>query len=110
MKEDAELRAILSRYPQTLLITGHTHWELEVDNTMYPGGGQTATMFNCSSVAYLWTNEDERKEGSQGYYVEVYSDRVLVRGRDFTTGSWIGAASYVVPLLLLAENTAQPAE
>ncbi|KWX75463.1 metallophosphoesterase [Paenibacillus riograndensis] len=94
--QDKELRAILSKYPQTLLFTGHTHWELEVSNTMYPGNGETATMFNAASVAYLWTNADEHKSGSQGYYVEVYSDKVLVRGRDFTTGSWIESAQYEV--------------
>lgn len=94
--QDTELKEILSRYPQTLLFTGHTHWELEVDNTMFPGDGEIATMFNAASVAYLWTNEDKHKEGSQGFYVEVYSDKVLVRGRDFKTGSWIEAAHYEV--------------
>ncbi|WP_342421008.1 metallophosphoesterase [Paenibacillus sp. FSL E2-0178] len=94
--QDKELRSILAKYPQTLLFTGHTHWELEVDNTMYPGNGETATMFNAASVAYLWTNADEHKTGSQGFYVEVYTDKVLVRGRDFTTGTWIEAAEYEV--------------
>lgn len=94
--QDKELRSILSKYPQTLLFTGHTHWELEVDNTMYPGNGETATMFNSASVAYLWTNADEHKNGSQGFYVEVYPDKVLVKGRDFTTGSWIESAQYEV--------------
>ncbi|OKP96093.1 metallophosphoesterase [Paenibacillus sp. P46E] len=94
--QDKELRSILSKYPQTLLFTGHTHWELEVDNTMYPGNGETATMFNNASVAYLWTNADEHKNGSQGFYVEVYPDKVLVKGRDFTTGSWIESAQYEV--------------
>ncbi|OMF88302.1 metallophosphoesterase [Paenibacillus sp. FSL R7-0337] len=94
--QDQELRTILSRHPQTLLFTGHTHWELEVGNTMYPGNGQTATMFNAASVAYLWTDADEHKNGSQGYYIEVYADKVLVRGRDFTTGTWIEAAQYEV--------------
>ncbi|MEK4060734.1 MULTISPECIES: metallophosphoesterase family protein [Paenibacillus] len=94
--QDKELRSILSKYPQTLLFTGHTHWELEVDNTMYPGNGETATMFNSASVAYLWTNADEHKTGSQGYYVEVYTDKVLIKGRNFTTGSWIESAQYEV--------------
>lgn len=94
--QDQELRTILSRHPLTLLFTGHTHWELEVSNTMVPGNGQTATMFNAASVAYLWTDADEHKSGSQGYYIEVYADKVLVRGRDFTTGTWIEAAQYEV--------------
>ncbi|WP_445667983.1 hypothetical protein [Paenibacillus sp. FSL H7-0716] len=32
----------------------------------------------------------------QGFYVEVYSDKVLVRGRDFKAGSWIEATHYEV--------------
>lgn len=96
--QDEELKDILSRYPQTLLFTGHTHWELEVANTMFPGHGKMATMFNCASVAYLWTNEDEHKLGSQGFYVEVYKDKVIVRGRDFKTGTWISTAQYEVLL------------
>ncbi|ASA26582.1 metallophosphoesterase [Paenibacillus donghaensis] len=98
--QDQQLRSILAKFPQTLLFTGHTHWELEVDNTMFPGHGRTATMFNASSVAYLWTNEDKHKTGSQGYYVEVYSDRVVVRGRDFMNAAWIDSAQYEVALNL----------
>ncbi|WP_397386820.1 metallophosphoesterase family protein [Paenibacillus sp. MMS20-IR301] len=94
--QDEELRAILAKHPQTLLFTGHTHWELENDKTMAPGNGQNATMFNASSVAYLWTDADERKTGSQGYYVEVYADRVLVRGRDFSTGTWVESVQFTV--------------
>ncbi|MHA6534012.1 metallophosphoesterase family protein [Paenibacillus sp. BAC0078] len=102
--QDQDLRSILSKHPQTLLFTGHTHWELEVDNTMYPGNGETATMFNAASVAYLWTNADEHKTGSQGFYVEVYRDRVLVKGRDFTSGSWIESAQYEVATLVKAHG------
>lgn len=98
--QDQQLRSILAKFPQTLLFTGHTHWELEVDNTMFPGHGRTATMFNASSVAYLWTNEDKHKTGSQGYYVEVYPDRVVVRGRDFMNAAWIDSAQYEVALNL----------
>lgn len=94
--QDEELKAILSKHPQTILFTGHTHWELEAEHTMFPGQGKTATMFNCASVAYLWTNEDKHKLGSQGFYVEVYNDKVLVRGRDFKTGAWVSAAQYEV--------------
>lgn len=98
--QDKELRAILDKFPQTLLFTGHTHWELESEHTMFPGNGETAAMFNAASVAYLWNNEDVHLDGSQGYYIEVYSDKVLVRGRDFTTGTWIESACFEVPVLL----------
>ncbi|MGG3453883.1 metallophosphoesterase family protein [Paenibacillus rhizolycopersici] len=94
--QDAELRAVLARHPQAILFTGHTHWELDAPNTSYGVEGEGPAMFNAASVAYLWTDEDEHKDGSQGFYVEVYRDHVLVRGRDFTRGEWVEAAQFRV--------------
>lgn len=96
--QDAELKAVLARHPQTILFTGHTHWELEAPNNHFDGQGALPTMFNAASVAYLWTDQDEHKDGSQGYYVEVYRDHVLVRGRDFTRGEWIESAQFHISL------------
>lgn len=96
--QDEELKAILAKHPQTIMFNGHTHWELEAGHTSFDGKGKTASIFNTSSVAYLWTNEDEYKEGSQGFYVDVYEDKVIVRGRDFTTSSWIKSALFEVRL------------
>jgi len=96
--QDEELRAVLAKHPQAILFTGHTHWELTAAHTCYQGDGKLPAMFNAASIAYLWTDEDEHKDGSQGYYVEVYKDRVLVRGRDFEHGAWVEAAQFTVLL------------
>jgi 3',5'-cyclic-AMP phosphodiesterase len=94
--EDQELRAVLSKYPQAILFTGHTHWELEAPNCHFDGKGKLPHMFNAASVAYLWTDEDEHKDGSQGFFVEVYPGHVRVRGRDFAAGKWIEAAQFQI--------------
>ena len=94
--QDTELKAILARHPQAVLFTGHTHWEMEAPRNYFDGEKRLPAMFNAASIAYLWTDEDEAKAGSQGYYVEVYPDYVQVRGRDFTSGKWIDAARYKV--------------
>jgi len=96
VNQDAALKAVLSRYPQVILFSGHTHWQLEAQRTMYEGGGQLPTMFNASSVAYLWTDEDEYLEGSESLHVDVYRDRVVVKGRNHVTGSWIEGAEFTV--------------
>ncbi|CAI6086219.1 metallophosphoesterase family protein [Cohnella sp. JJ-181] len=96
--QDDELKAILAKYPRTFLFTGHGHWEMEAERNGVYGEGKLPAMFNAASVAYLWTDADERKEGSQGYYVEVYEDRVVVKGRDFTAGAWVASAQYEVSL------------
>ena len=96
VNQDAELKAVLAKYPQAILFSGHTHWQLKAPHTMYDGAGQMPTMFNASSVAYLWTDEDEYLEGSEGLHVEIYKDRVVVKGRDFTAGKWVEGAGYTV--------------
>lgn len=96
--QDDELKAILAKHPRAILFTGHGHWEMGAARNYYDGEGKLPAMFNAASVAYLWTDEDIRKEGSQGYYVEVYEDRVLVKGRDFAAGTWVEPAQYELPL------------
>lgn len=96
--QDDELKAILAKHPRAILFAGHGHWEMEAARNHYDGEGRLPALFNAASVAYLWTDEDIRKEGSQGYYVEVYDDRVLVRGRDFAAGTWLESAQYEVSL------------
>ncbi|MFC5470902.1 metallophosphoesterase family protein [Cohnella suwonensis] len=91
--QDAEFKAVLAKHRnRAILFTGHTHWELEAPRQYYDGEGVLPPMFNAASVAYLWTDEDKRREGSQGYFVEVYEDRVDVRGRDFENGKWVEEA------------------
>lgn len=92
--QDEELKAVLSRHPHAVLFTGHTHWELGAPNTMFGGKDRLPVMLNAASVAYLWTDEDEHKDGSQGLFVEVYADRVVVKGRDFAAGAWLDNARF----------------
>ncbi len=96
VNQDAALREVLAAYPQAILFSGHTHWQLEAARTMYDGQGQLPSMFNASSVAYLWTDGDEHLTGSEGLHVEVYADRAVVRGRDFVRRQWIDGAEYTV--------------
>lgn len=96
VKQDTELKAVLNRYPQVMLFTGHTHWTLDNERTRYGDDQQRPSMFNAASVAYLWTDEDEYLEGSQGLHVEIYEDRVIVRGRDFVQGCWLEGVEYTV--------------
>jgi Icc protein len=97
VEQDEALRAVLLKYPQAILFTGHTHWHLGSAHTMHREGEHGPVMFNAASVAYLWNDDDAYVQGSQGYYVEIYADCVLVRGRNFTDGSWVKEAYFEVP-------------
>ena len=92
-----ELKEILKKYDNVCIFNGHTQWPLEADRTMvYLSGG--SRVFNTAGVAHLWEDQNGagyEVAGNQGYYVTVYEDAVLVRGRNFSTGEWISNAIYM---------------
>ena len=110
---EARLMSILAEYPEAIFFSGHSHWEMNSTDTMYERTASMCTAFNTASVAYLWTSYgdtysggwsyDDEVGGSQGYYVKVYEDKVLVIGRDFEDGGlWIPSATYCIDMTDLA--------
>lgn len=95
--ETARLRAIFAKYPKASLFTGHTHWHLESERAALIGNGSDANFFNTAAVGYLWqgSGAGEEFDGSQGLFVEVYRDYVVVRGREFQFNQWITSAQFV---------------
>jgi 3',5'-cyclic AMP phosphodiesterase CpdA len=95
---DSELREILMRYPELIMFNGHSHWTMDSERNLFISDSGVK-IFNTASTAYLWTSYNvitgENLDGSQGYYISVYADRIVVRGRDFLRGKWIPAAQYV---------------
>ena len=89
----------ISKYKNVLFFNGHSHWDLNSYQTMYTKDDNLPNIFNTASVAYLWSsyylNTGEYLKGSQGYYVEVYEDKILVLGRDFTNSKWIPSACFI---------------
>lgn len=108
VKDHKALRALLDKYPNVLLFTGHTHWKFDSRTTMLNGKGKTANYFNTSAIAYLWTDEDKHYDGSQGYFVEVYKDYVLVRGYDFELEEWSSCAQFMLRIESASETEISP--
>jgi|GEM_PF-701952 len=94
LAQDAQVRQILAKYPQAILLTGHTHWEFGSKDMMY--NANYCTMFNLPACAYCWTDDNEGDDISEGYYVEVYKDKVLLKGRNFTTREWDETSQYQI--------------
>lgn len=97
------LRTVLKDYPEVLFFNGHSHWTMDSVSNMFPGDSTLPChIFNCASVAYLWSGyhvvTGEHLDGSQGYMVKLYEDHLYVLGRDFATGEWISAAQYAITL------------
>lgn len=91
-----ELSAILQKYPEAILFSGHSHWELNSPNTMRLRDEKLCTVFNTSAGGYLWNDSNQTITGCEGYYFYGYEDKVIARGRDFLAGKWIASAQFVV--------------
>lgn len=96
--QNDKLKAIVAKYPQIYMFNGHSHWDLNTRGSMHDKSDGLPNIFNTASVAYLWssfyTPKGEYVEGSQGYYIQIYKNKVLVLGRDFVTNRWIPSACF----------------
>jgi 3',5'-cyclic-AMP phosphodiesterase len=93
IQSDKFVRA-LSVHRQVILFSGHTHRTLmNPSKSMYQNG---FTLFNDSCVRNPLDGYRRPVGDSEGLYVQVYKDRVVVNGRDFTHKTWI--RQYNVPV------------
>lgn len=92
VNQDAQVKAILSSYPQAIFISGHSHYKLTNAFTMY--NQQFCTLVNDGAVAFL---QDDTSTISQGLFIDVYPNKVLIKGRDFITKEWIPTAQFILP-------------
>lgn len=94
------LKNIMAKYGQIILLNGHSHWELNSESCMYSGDDETPTALNTAAVGYLWSSYNviggEFAEGSQGYYVRVYNDKVVFLGRDIENQKFIPSATFII--------------
>ena len=93
------LKAVLKDFPEVVMFTGHQHITLGYPNTMYEKTDDLPTIFNTSTASQVATITDGIKKkgsGSEGYYVYIYEDKLIVRGRDFESGKWIPSAQFYV--------------
>lgn len=86
-----KLKNVLQKNPNIVMFYGHTHYGILSDNGgLVSGGGLfQSAVFDTSTAG-------RTSDRSQGYYVQVYENRILVRGYDFLTSKWIPNAQYVL--------------
>ncbi|MFF1353274.1 metallophosphoesterase family protein [Streptomyces sp. NPDC058297] len=95
------LLSILGRYKDVFLFSGHTHWDLNLSDwvvrRVVPGTGNLEgfTVVNTAAVQVGWMDDGKGGEVSlggafnQGLQVEVGPRSVVIKARDFTTGTWL---------------------
>ena len=95
------LKTLLKDYPEVIMFNGHTHTSLYEYNVSYQGDTVMPSIFNSSSVGYIpktYSGSSDDTVGSEGYFVYVYKDQVVIRGRDFLNNKWIASAQFIVDL------------
>jgi glucan-binding YG repeat protein/predicted MPP superfamily phosphohydrolase len=103
--DQTRLLALLKKYPQAILFSGHSHYLLNHPKSIYQDG---FTMVNTSSVEYTWYEGGAVPTLSQGFIVNVYNDRVEFKAREFSNGTWIGTTTIPIPFKETVKETNKP--
>ncbi|MBE6702424.1 MAG: hypothetical protein E7585_03315 [Ruminococcaceae bacterium] len=134
---EGPFREILSDFPEAMLFSGHSHWDMTDRHNIYdpdnptdindnPRDGQGNLLytellpnyvFNTASVAYLVSGVNDEAglsysnwSSSKGYYIRVYENCIEIWGRDFSTAQWVPNAMYRIGLDLSSCDHANTAD
>ncbi|HWQ43750.1 MAG TPA: metallophosphoesterase [Desulfosporosinus sp.] len=89
-----KLNAILSQHPEVILFNGHTHYKLD---QKHMASKENFAIVNSSSLASpIDRNRKPIMNYAPGLVVEVYKDKVVIKGRDFFTSDWVPGAEITI--------------
>jgi Icc protein len=93
-----EFRRILKPYHNVFVFCGHRHMDFQNGSPHYVR--ETFHFFHNSSVGRPLNRayQAESKHKSQGLYVQVYANKVVVRGREFSNRTFIKEAEWTIDL------------
>jgi len=89
-------REILAPYSNVFVFSGHTHRDLS-DGEHYMK--ETFHWFTNSSVGRVRAQGGSAESRSQGIYIQVHENAVVIKGREFSNRTWITSADWTVPLV-----------
>ena len=89
-----ELRAVLEKHPTVIYVSGHSHFTLDTPLSNAIDGAQESPSHVHSGGMTTTIDPPPMKQYdvTHGTVAEVYADKILIRGRNFTTGEWISLA------------------
>jgi len=82
--QDRKILEVLGKYPQSIFINGHIHNELTVGGTLY--NDKYCTSIRDGAAGAGVRNNSKKPEG---FILDVYTDKVVVNGRNFDKTSTI---------------------
>ncbi|TVY09408.1 metallophosphoesterase family protein [Paenibacillus cremeus] len=90
-----EFRSILKPYSNVFVFSGHRHENFRAGQHYTP---ESFHWFHNASVGRTRSLSQNSPLTSQGLYVQVYSDRVTLRAREFMDRTWIKEGNWSIPL------------
>jgi Icc protein len=93
-----EFRRILKPYKNVFVLCGHRHMDFQNGTAHYVK--ETFHFFHNSSVGRPLNRnfQAETKTKSQGYYVQVYTNKIVFRGREFSNRTFLQEAEWTIDL------------
>jgi len=103
--QSAQIEAILKRYDNVFLLSGHLHLGLTNGTTEHLYGYNTVETYgsvhSVNLPVYMFASAQLNGTVSNGIgcVFEVYDDEVIIRGRSFSSGVWYTLYTWTVPLV-----------
>lgn len=98
-----EVKAILKKYKNVFLITGHIHLGLKNEDQIgrytYASVESDGSFHSVNLPTYMYVNIDGRIANGTGYQFEVYDDRVELRARSYSASVWYTDYNHTIPLV-----------
>lgn len=98
-----EVEAILKKYDNVFMITGHVHSgftnESQVDTYGYASVESDGSFHSINLPSYMYMTIRGRISNGTGFNFEVYEDRVDIRARSYSAGVWYTDYNYSIPLV-----------
>ncbi len=108
--QSAQVVEILKRYDNVFYISGHIHAGYKQETSkigakygsveyLENNNGNPVTLINLPSYMYFDFIHGGHLANGCGWVIEAYDDEVLLRARNFATGTWITLYDVTVPLV-----------
>jgi hypothetical protein len=94
--QSEEVAEILERYPEVVLFSGHTHRSIAGTLALRSEEGM-ASYVHDGVVCAVWDGVQDTDD-SQGIFVSVYDDYLLISGRSFEENAQIGLCNWKIAL------------
>lgn len=101
-EQSDEIEAILKKYDDIFLISGHIHSGFTSPGQEsvfgYLSVESEGTFHSINLPSYMYMSQRGRVSNGTGYVIEVYDDKVLVRARSYSASVWYTLYDYEIPL------------